>query len=86
MLELRKVQTTSQTINVTIRHTEFEAVNNQTDFFLDNAYNPEMNSLQVFLNGVLQRNLDDYIEVDSNVIRFLTPLLSGDKITCREIT
>lgn len=86
MLELRKVQTTSQIINITIRHAEFEAAENQTDFFLDNAYNPEMNSLQVFLNGVLQRSLDDYIEVDANIIRFLHPLSLGDKVTCREIT
>lgn len=86
MLELRKVQTTSQTVNVNINHAEFEASQNQTDFFLDDAYNIEMNSLQVFLNGLLQRNQDDYIELNSNVIRFINPLSLGDKVTCREIT
>jgi hypothetical protein len=66
-------------------HLEFTATDLQQDFILPQSYHPNMNSLQVFVDGNLKRLNDDYEEVNETAVRFLTPLTAGAKVTFKEV-
>jgi hypothetical protein len=66
-------------------HYEFTASAGQTVFNLPNPYRAGMNTLLVFIDGMLSRIVDDYIEVNDTTIQFHDPLHEGAKITFHEI-
>lgn len=69
----------------TTLHLEFVSTEGQTDFVLPQPYHINMNSLQVYSNGMLLRLNDDYEEVNDTTVRFLYPLTAGTKITFKEV-
>lgn len=59
---------------------EYIAEDNDTMFNLVTNYIPNNNSLEVFVNGRLLRQDDDYIETNEYTVTFLKELRSGDYI------
>jgi hypothetical protein len=57
--------------------------NGQTDFKTTSSftYFPGLNELLVFSGGVYQTCVEDYLEIDSETIRFLTARPDGERIT-----
>lgn len=59
---------------------EFIALEGDVGFILTNNYIPGNNSLEVYVNGRLQKINDDYIEVDEYNVSFTYPLNDGDYV------
>jgi len=59
---------------------EFIAEENDQNFILNGNYIPSNNSLEVYVNGRLQKINDDYIEVDEYKINFIYELNGGDYV------
>lgn len=62
---------------------DYTAVEDQQTFDLANEYAPGTKQLLVYLNGQLQLQDEDYIEVDEDTIRFINdrPIEEGDFVT-----
>ena len=70
--------------NVTALYEEYIANEEQTVFKLRDPYVLGNHSLQVYLNGVRQSVLKDYMEVDRYTVQFNEPLIGGldaDRVT-----
>lgn len=70
--------------NVTALYEEYIAEDNQQVFKLKDPYIAGNHSLQVYLNGIRQSVLKDYIEVDNFTVMFNEQLLGGidaDRVT-----
>ena len=69
--------------NISITRYEYTSLASQTDFDLPTGitYSPDGKHLLVYVNGVCQTVLDDYAEIDSNTIRFGTPLTVAKNVT-----
>lgn len=59
---------------------EFIAEENDQNFILSGNYIPGNNSLEVYINGRLQKINDDYIEVDEYKVNFNYELNGGDYV------
>lgn len=78
------------TVNITgtaavTDHQEFTAAGGETVFNLSFSYTIGSNKLQVFLNGNLLRETDDYTESSTTQITLVAALIAGDLLTVRQI-
>ena len=63
---------------------EFTATNGQTVFTLTGfQYTPGNNSLEVYINGQLQRLTTDYAETSASSFTLVEGALSGDFVTAK---
>lgn len=75
-------------VNNSLQVEHISPTDGQQDFTLTEfTYSPYTNSIQVYLNGALQRSTIDYLETTNNSIRFLSAnLVSSDTLTCIGLT
>lgn len=63
--------------NITALYEEYIAEDGQQIFKLADRYIPGNHSLQVFVNGIRQSVIKDYIEIDEQTVMFTEPLVGG---------
>lgn len=79
-----KVNETIATITdgiAVVREQNFVATDNQTEFTLSSEYRMSSKLLDVYVEGIRQRQGIDYEETDNVTVTFLEGLLESDKVT-----
>ncbi|AWD93040.1 virion structural protein [Bacillus phage vB_BceM-HSE3] len=74
-----KLEEAKKLLNV-IREQHFTVREGETVFLLNSTFTIGTNSLDVYLNGIKQRPMIDFVEVNNNTIRFFQALRKNDKL------
>lgn len=76
---------TVQGVYSTRLHEEYIAGDTQDVFTLNNSYHPGLLTLQVFRNGILQRQGTDYAETDEHTVTLTIPCTDGEILIFHEV-